>query len=384
MDLKRIVSELERIEGTGTQLISLYIPPGYPAQEIASLLTDEYSKAGNIKSKQTRKNVQAALQRIMQYLKTIDYRIPEKGLVIFAGNVAGEGDSDIILYAVEPPEPVNKIYRCDSKFYLEPLKEMLKPKKSYGVIVLDRKEATLALVRGTKYEIVARLYSLAPGKARAGGQSEKRFERLREIAVHEFFKKVAEMANKYFLRDDLVGIIVGGPGNTKNEFLNQELLHHELRKKILGTVDTGYTDEYGVREAVEAAEDLLKESELVKEKQVFRRFMEDVIKGRNVVYGWKDVVKALEEARAEKVLISEEFNEKTRGYVCPKCGYVSLSLNVCPRDGTPMEEGEVDLRELIENLAEETGAEVFFLSTDTPEGEQFLRGFGGVAAYLRY
>ena len=49
--LKRLIRELEGIRGTGTQLISLYIPPGYPRGDLAQMLTDEYSKAGNIRTK---------------------------------------------------------------------------------------------------------------------------------------------------------------------------------------------------------------------------------------------------------------------------------------------------------------------------------------------
>jgi peptide chain release factor subunit 1 len=34
--------------------------------------------------------------------------------------------------------------------------------------------------------------------------------------------------------------------------------------------------------------------------------------------------------------------------------------------------------------AQGTGAKTKIISTDTPEGEQFLKGFGGVGAILRY
>ncbi len=158
LKLLKLIRELEQIKGTGTQLISLYIPGKYPASELTSWLTTEHSQAANIKSKGTRKNVQSAISKIMHYLKTIDYRIPENGLVIFCGNVSGhESISDIKMWVVEPPFPVPKIYRCDSTFYLEPLKEAVYTQDFYVVLVMDGDEATIATVKGKKIDIVARI-----------------------------------------------------------------------------------------------------------------------------------------------------------------------------------------------------------------------------------
>ena len=41
------------------------------------------------------------------------------------------------------------------------------------------------------------------------------------------------------------GIIVGGPGPAKDSFMKLKPYNYQL--KILGMVDTGYTDEYGIR-----------------------------------------------------------------------------------------------------------------------------------------
>ncbi|NPA86942.1 MAG: peptide chain release factor 1, partial [Candidatus Diapherotrites archaeon] len=348
--LKRLVRELEKIRGTGTQLISLYIPPNYPRSELSSMLTDEYSKAGNIKSKQTRKNVQAALQKIMVYLKSIDYKIPETGLIIFCGNVSPDpGRSDIRLWAVVPPQPSPKIYRCDSTFYLEPLREMVKPSDVYGIVVMDGREATVALVKGNSFEIVGRVRSLAPGKHHKGGQSARRFERLIEQAEHEYHKKLAEVIKAAFwdIRNDLKGIIFGGPGPHKNEFLNADYLPNELKKKIIGVVDTGYTDEYGIREAMEAAKDLLKDAEIMVQKREVERFIGEAVKGGLVSYGVKNVYEDLKMGKVEELLISEDFSAWKGTYVCDNCGHRLEVVDInrekleklspsCPSCGSPM------------------------------------------------
>jgi len=394
--LKRLIRELEKIRGTGTQLISLYIPPGYPRSELSSMLTDEYSKAGNIKSKQTRKNVQAALQKIMVYLKSVDYHIPRNGLVIFCGNVSQDpGRSDIRLWAIEPPQPSPKIYRCDSTFYLEPLKEMVKPSEIYGIVVMDGKEATVALVKGNSHEVVGRVRSLAPGKHHKGGQSARRFERLIEQAEHEYHKKLAEVIKAAFwdIRENLRGIIFGGPGPHKNAFLNGDYLPAELKKKVIGVVDTGYTDEYGVREAIEAARDILKDAEIMRQRREVERFIGEVVKGGLVDFGLQRVYEDLKEGKVEELLIADDLVAHVGKYVCEACGHEEEVVKAddnfgerkCPVCGGKMVlKGVEDGVERMISMAEETGATVIFVSSETEEGLKLKKGFGGVGAFLRY
>jgi len=79
---KKDVAELKSYRGQGTELVSVYIPPNFNVNEIVTQLNGEVSQAANIKSSRTRKMVQGALQRILQALKSIDYKIPERGLVV--------------------------------------------------------------------------------------------------------------------------------------------------------------------------------------------------------------------------------------------------------------------------------------------------------------
>ena len=45
---------------------------------------------------------------------------------------------------------------------------------------------------------------------------------------------------------------------------------------------------------------------------------------------------------------------------------------------------EVDYIDWMMEKAKETGAEIKIVSTETPEGQQFYQGFGGIGAMLRY
>ena len=193
--------KLRSFKGSGTELISLYIPYGSDRSAIMSQLINEKSQSSNIKDPNTRKNVQGALRRIINLLKQIDFNIPKNGLAIFCGNVSRqEGKSDIKLFTVVPIRRLEtKLYWCDSEFNLAPLEEMIKPTEIYGLITIDKNEATIAILKGKSYEIVGRFRSNVAGKERAGGQSAKRFEHLRQEAEHNFYKKVSEAANKAFV-----------------------------------------------------------------------------------------------------------------------------------------------------------------------------------------
>ena len=170
-EFKKQVEALKKYRGRGTELISVYITPGYQISDVTSKLKDEYGQAANIKSKSTQKNVQAALERIMHHLKSYD-RTPENGVAVFAGNVSEkEGKIDYQLFSVEPPVPLGvQFYRCESTFVLEPLEELMDHACFYGLVVLDGKDATVATLKGKQTRVIKKLHSTAHQKVHKGGQ----------------------------------------------------------------------------------------------------------------------------------------------------------------------------------------------------------------------
>ena len=95
--------------------------------------------------------------------------------------------------------------------------------------------------------------------------SAQRFARIREGAYKDHFKKIAEYMKNQFLPlgNNLKGIIVGGPGTTVNDFLQKEYITGDLQKKIIGTKDLSYTEEFGLQELLDKSEDLLAEEEVL-------------------------------------------------------------------------------------------------------------------------
>ncbi|NPB01737.1 MAG: peptide chain release factor 1 [Methanopyri archaeon] len=395
---KRRIEELEKLQGQGTELITIYIPPEKRLSDVVAQMREEHSQASNIKSKRTRKNVQSAIEVVMQRLKMVG-ETPENGLVVLVGTVQDGTKEKMIAELIEPPEPVDRfIYRCDSRFYLEPLKEYLEEKDVYGVLVMDRREATIGLVKGKRIEPVKRLKSDVPGKHKAGGQSQRRFDRLIEHAAHEFYQEVGEAAREAFEDvENLKGIIVGGPGPTKEEFLDGDYLPKHIKEKVIAVVDVGNTDESGLREALMRAEDALKEADLIKEKKLVQKFMEEAVNGDLAAYGVDEVEEMLNMGAVDTLLISEDLEGYRAILRCPECGHTEAitvekeedaqkHVKECPSCGqAELRVDEVKpLTDYFIDLAERVGTKVEIISTETEEGAQFLNAFGGVGALLRF
>lgn len=353
-DLKKFVKEIENFKGKHTELVSVYIPQGYEMVKIINHLEQERGTAANIKSASTRKNVTDALEKMIQHLRLFK-RTPEHGLAVFSGNVAErEGKQDFKVWSIEPPIPLNtRVYRCDKEFVVDLLRDMLETKEVYGLVVVDRRDANIAVLKGKTIIPMLKTHSEVPGKTRAGGQSSARFERIREGAKKDHFKKVAEYMKEQFLGNkNLKGIIVGGPGPTKYDFIDTGFITTEVKNKIIAVKDLGYTGEFGLQELVDKSQDVLAKEEIMEEKLIMRKFFETLAKKPNMVsYGETEVMKSLKSGAVKSLLISEVLEEKK------------------------IEE--------FENEAKLVGSNINIISTETREGVQ-LKDMGKVAALLRY
>ena len=397
-EVKRTLKELSEKKGRGTELVSVYIPPDKQISDVVKHMREELSQSANIKSKQTKKNVQSAIEVIMQRMKLFP-RPPERGLVLFVGMIpkGGPGTEKMETYVFEPPEPVQTYtYHCDSQFFLEPLEEILEDKEIYGLAVIDRKEATIAVMKGKRVDIVKTLTSGVPGKHKAGGQSQRRFDRLIELAAHEFLKRIGDHINEAFLSiEDLKGVIIGGPGHTKEDFINGDYLHHEIKQKIITTVDTSYTGDFGIREVIDKSMDVLTEIDIMKEKKLVQRFLTELVDENGLAsYGEAEVRQNLINGAVEVLLLSEDIKSKRYSYECPSCGCVEektikndadIEDKACESCGETMKpSSSQDVIGDFVKMAEEVGSEVEIISTETEEGMQLLRAFGGIGAILRY
>jgi len=400
---QRKLDEIAACKGRATELISLYVSPGKQISDVMSYLRNEYAQSSNIKSRTTRKNVMWAIESLMGRVRSFK-EVPSRGVAFFVGSKAvGADKSETVTFIVEPPEPLNTyLYRCDSTFFLDPLLSMVHEPELWGLIVVDRAEATLGLLRGKRIETLRNKQSLVPSKHGRGGQSAHRFERLIEHAAHEFFVRIAEMCTELYLprKDELKGILLGGPGATKDFFFKEGFLQYELQQKVVTPLfDTGYTDEYGLRELVEKATQTLHGLELTEEKRIIQRLLNEIRKAETglAAYGERDVAHALELGAVETLLISDGLRRRRITFRCGSCQKEFLRsledseidavlAGPCPSCGASQlsEAASEDYVEGLFRRAAESGAGARLVSTESEEGEMLAKAFQGVAALLRY
>jgi len=401
-DLKRQLEELKCAKGRHTELISLYVPPTKQIFDVNSYLKNEFSQSQNIKSKTTMKNVLSAIESIMSRLKQFK-QAPPNGIVFFVGHKSvGADKTEMIAYVFEPPLPINTfLYRCDSSFYLEPLQSMLTEKEIYGLLLIDRRECTIGLLKGNRIELLKYMTSQVPGKHGRGGQSQRRFERLTEIAAHEWFVKCGEVASEIFnAEDEIQGILVGGPGPTKQYFVEENYLHYEVQNKIIETFDTGYTDDFGLRELVSSASDTMTNLKISQEKKLMKRFLKEVTKtqGSLAIYGESHIRKALEMGIVEILLLSEDIRRYRVKLLCNSCNYAEWrtvseegleefeppKCTKCDNSSLMEIEEKTDLIDELSDLAEKTSCNVEIISSGSEEGDSLYSAFDGIAGILRY
>jgi len=403
--LRKTLTTLADKEGRATELITLYVPPGKQICDAITMLRNEYGTASNIKSTSTRKNVQEAIVKVQQRLKLFKAP-PKNGLVLFCGAIPqnGAGSEKMETYVVVPPEPISiYLYRCDSRFHAEHLAELLKDKETYGILLIDASGATIAILQGKRLKIVRQLHSGVPGKTRAGGQSARRYERLRAMRLQQYFTRVAEHTNDIFLPiDNLKGLILAGPGPTKFDFDKGNYLNYMLKNKIIDTIDTAYVERQGVKEVVEKAPEIMKKVRYIEEKQIMQKFLYGVGHDTGkITYGEEEVRKALEAGAVKTLILSEALDPLRITTICNACefqGYITvdkqklveleekLNSKKCPNCEAPslIIKNKQDLIDSFADLAESLNTDVEIISNETEEGQMLKKSFGGIAGMLRF
>ncbi|GIZ47958.1 hypothetical protein CBER1_06146 [Cercospora berteroae] len=398
--VKKLIKRLEQARGNGTSMISLIIPPKDQVSRAAKMLAEEFGTASNIKSRVNRLSVLSAITSTQQRLKLYS-KVPPNGLVVYCGEIiTAEGKERKINIDFEPFKPINtSLYLCDNKFHTEALSELLESDQKFGFIIMDGNGALFGTLAGNTRDIVHKFSVDLPKKHGRGGQSALRFARLREEKRHNYVRKVAELAVQNFITNDKVnvaGIVLAGSADFKNDLNQSDLFDQRLQAKVIKVVDVSYGGENGFNQAIELAADTLSNVKFIQEKKLINQYFDQISQDTGkVCYGIGDTLKALEAGAAETLIVFENL-ELTRWTLKSSEGSEVIlhtskeqekdRSNFMDKD-TGQEMEVVDQMPFLEWLAEkyrDFGAQLEFVSDRSSEGNQFVRGFGGIGAILRY
>ncbi|KAK0932246.1 translation termination factor eRF1 [Friedmanniomyces endolithicus] len=398
--VKKLIKRLEAARGNGTSMISLIIPPKDQVSRIAKMLAEEFGTASNIKSRVNRQSVLGAITSTQQRLKLYS-KVPPNGLVVYCGEIiTQEGKERKINIDFEPFKPINtSLYLCDNKFHTEALSELLESDQKFGFIIMDGNGALFGTLSGNTRDVVHKFSVDLPKKHGRGGQSALRFARLREEKRHNYVRKVSELAVQNFITNDKVnvaGIILAGSADFKNDLNQSDMFDNRLQVKVIKVVDVSYGGENGFNQAIELSSETLSNVKFIQEKKLINKYFDEISQDSGkVCYGIEDTLKALEAGAAETLIVYENL-EMTRWQLkssegpevilhTTKAQEVNRDLFRDKDTGQEME--PVDQMPFLEWLAEkyrDFGATLEFVSDRSSEGNQFVRGFGGIGAILRY
>jgi len=404
--IRKILKELTSIEGHGTELISVYIPKGKQLHEVITILKEEQGTADNIKSDLTRTHVVDSLSKVVQRLKLYK-KTPDRGIVVFCGALPREGGgppgSEIIkAYEIDPPKDLKTfLYRCDDHFHVDILNDMLKDDNLIGFLALDAKDAGWGLLHADKIEVLKETGSGVAGKHRQGGQSAKRFQKLREMELTYYFNRVAHITREYFIDIyPIKGLIISGPGPTKEEFVNNNYLEYRLQNMIISTIDASYSGSEGIREAFDKSAEILSNFRMVEEKQIIEKLFEKINSNSGLgIYGLDDIINHLKNNIVETLIITDNTELYKVESKCNRCNYIQEKIveqqkviptktefknSPCPScKAENIETDEQDIVDYLALLAAKTGSKIEVISGNTEHG-LMLGSIGKVGAILRY
>jgi len=326
---------------------------------------------------------------------------------MFCGALPPEGGgplgSEVVkVWEIDPPKDLKQyLYRCDDHFHVDILKDMLKDDNLIGFLAIDAKDAGWGLLYGDKIEVLSQTGSGVAGKHRQGGQSAKRFQKLREMELSYFYNRVAETTREYFIDIyPIKGLIISGPGPTKEDFINGNYLEYRLQDMIINTIDASYAGAEGIREAFAKSSDILGDFRMVEEKKLvedlFREINSHSGKGS---YGLQEIIVYLKNNVVKTLIINDNTNLHRVEGKCKRCQHIQEDIierpqvipkkteytnNPCPScKAMEVEANEQDIVDYLELLAAKVGSQLEVISGSAEHGIM-LASLGKAGAILRY
>jgi len=399
--MKRLVKMLDNAKGAGTSMISLIIPGKDDISRVNKLLTEEYGTASCIKSRVNRLSVLGAITSTQQRLKLYN-KTPNNGLIIYCGTVLTEdGKEKKVTIDIEPYKPIHtSMYLCDNRFHTEDLAELLQSDDKFGFLIMDGNGSLYGTLQGNHREILHKFTVDLPKKHGRGGQSALRFARLRLEKRHNYVRKVGELAVQFFITNDrpnIKGLVMAGSAEFKNDLLASDLMDPRLADIVVKIVDISYGGENGFNQAIELASDTLKNVKFLQEKKLISKFLDELAQDTGkYCFGIKDTIAGLDMGAVETLIVWEELeilrlhirNPHTDSeqvlYLRPD-ELKNEKLFRDPESGVELDVVEqIPFVEWIVVNYKNFGTTLEFISDRSQEGNQFVKGFGGIGGMLRY
>ena len=153
-----------------------------------------------------------------------------------------DGDTGVAVFAatdrivvIRPPIPLTTDARAAGAHTHE-LRRLLRSEPVIGVVLLRLGRYAVGVLRGETLLATKTDSRYMKNRHRAGGQSQRRFERSRERLIRELYDKTCEITRTVFAPylNDMEYLLLGGERGTLNGFVKRcPTMRRELESKIL-------------------------------------------------------------------------------------------------------------------------------------------------------
>ena len=275
--------------------------------------------------------------------------------------------------AIQFPVAVPNRLSVSNSPNLDPLIELHQNTRHYAVVALDQQSGRIFSIftSGTASQ-AHEVKGDIPGRSRAGGWSQMRFQRRRQELIDQFMRHLGERLDRFLDRKRPLGVILLGTQENLSECMRH--LPTQSMRRILITSSIPAPD--SEESILEKAHTLIEEYEQEREGRLIAQLYDRLCNDYRSVVGQEETLFELQVGRLERLFIGPSFQGE--GVRCRSCSFCySEKKERCTYCHGELE--SVDLRDQLERLAAEKQVPLEIVGETS-----FLDSIGGAGAFLRF
>ena len=316
--------------------------------EPGDLVTGKTERKISLGGKEERSNIKKVVLTLQITVENVEFH--KYSDVLRISGLITEGKEDIPKgqhHTISVEE--NSIITVEKEQWLDyqnkALKESQTKQPEFLLLVMDRENATFALLTGQGYKVLSNIEGKVQKKA------------VDEQKKSTFYEELITKMKEYLQRYKVKSTIIASPAFFKEDLIKQ-IKDEDIKKNIL-LATCNHVGEYGISEVLKRDElkSALHEDRIAKELKVVDQLLSEISKDGKAAYGFKDV--AANTSAVEILILTDSLIKEYR----QKGTYAELSA----------------ILKVIQNAQ----GKIEIIESDNPAGKK-LDGLGGIAGILRY
>jgi peptide chain release factor subunit 1 len=217
----------------------------------------------------------------------------------------------------EPPKQLAIAdYICDSMFRLDPILEMYKNERFFGVVLISGScyRVYKVIISGEHVDVRLMCSDMVrlQKKQRKGGQSAARFGRIRQEKKQHYTRTIAEEIVDAYMDSDhatceIESMLIAGPSVTKKEVIKEDIFRMYFKDKILATLDSPEINDTSVYNIIDANTYLFTRQSRINDRHVEDIFRLIEVADDKLIFGPDETVHAARDNLVETIITHTQF-----------------------------------------------------------------------------